>query len=365
MSGHVTAGLFNSSLDGVARAHFKRGTARSIAGDLECSLDDSVNSALEAFLIAPRVVFKIAGENAVLALLMSILGQKRVQGLLEEGSVEFVLWPAQSSDMVAVGTTDISALKRGDPEESCKAGLALTKALKPADQRRMMWLALNRTKLAAEEPQDEAWRTAQILLGRDKAGEMPGDSAADETLAAGNRAISTLASSLFEAAVLIENGLDLYEAGDTWRVMTAIPSKFEYSAGSLKAAEHILRSAKLPSVRELLKAKLLVPEDVVKLRNNSATKNFREWLWGLSGSAEPLQANDLYAALLATASSQATLERSWFRAATISCVSLPDGYPTEAISPMDTSGREGLSYLDALTEAMRSGRQPRRFSYLE
>jgi hypothetical protein len=80
-------------------------------------------SAAEALMVAPRVTFKVYGENVVLAVLARMFGAKGVEQLMDEGAVEFVLWrpivtQVMSEDLLAQGLSPLAYGNTNNPEHS-------------------------------------------------------------------------------------------------------------------------------------------------------------------------------------------------------------------------------------------------------
>ena len=85
--------LFSTALDEIATAWHKNPTAPAGAEPLVRQLLAVEGLAVaEGLIMAPRLSFRVNGENVVLCRLIDLFGIGGVERLLEEKAIEFVLW---------------------------------------------------------------------------------------------------------------------------------------------------------------------------------------------------------------------------------------------------------------------------------
>src|SRR5580704_9870290 len=87
----IPKSLFSKGLDDVATRWLKN-TAPADERMIGRLVALEGLGAMEALVFAPRVSFKVYGENVVLALLTNALGVGAMEELLRAGDVEFILW---------------------------------------------------------------------------------------------------------------------------------------------------------------------------------------------------------------------------------------------------------------------------------
>jgi hypothetical protein len=139
---------FNKELDTFCRTY--------MFSDRPVSLTDNVafpsraklldRTIFEQLLIFDSVAFKVSGENVPLAMLISRIGLKGVEKLLEEDALKFVLWQQDVFSLVdpvdgvhPLASGNLSSETHADPEKSIEVGLGfLTNPIPPMRRKRLV-----------------------------------------------------------------------------------------------------------------------------------------------------------------------------------------------------------------------------------
>jgi hypothetical protein len=98
---YLPKALFDVDLDAVTQAHVKNAVADP-TGSLAVRLRQLPQSLSDALMFAPKLTFKVTGDNAPLAALVQSFGAAAVEELLRNEDIDFVLW----RDNVAVTLGD-------------------------------------------------------------------------------------------------------------------------------------------------------------------------------------------------------------------------------------------------------------------
>jgi hypothetical protein len=117
-------------------------------------------AAIEAMMFAPRISFKVYGENVVLAMLTNALGVDAMEELLRAGDVEFILWRSfpvhWDKEVLQPGLRPLAGLRltdkaHSDPLESVELGLrGWGRDLSSDAVKRLAKVAADRTTVVAD-----------------------------------------------------------------------------------------------------------------------------------------------------------------------------------------------------------------------
>jgi hypothetical protein len=387
----VPKAVFDSSID---RATFPYVNAlgKYRIGDLGPAVSDlSIRagpSIAEALIVAPRVTFKVFGENTALALLVSVFGTAGVEQLLRHDSVEFVIWNfriMRQTDYAPVGYSRkqmdhyrrqnalpiITTRPRPheynfyeDAEASALAGLRLVPDLAKKSIARLARLAAEKT-IIPEFPgtSDLAYWLVIDALAR---GEVFLDNVRlqPETITWTLRRVDyiyRLMTYVEEAYFLLRHELDVFENPGTWCALLDVMRQLHSSHEVLHTAEEILRVERIPSIRSLVRTGQLSARGVLRLREESATRAFREWLWTRPDPADAASVLAEYARVLKSAQ----VEKPMFRAArvlSLSALASSLATATGADFVGSVAVATGVGLIDELVRRVLKGRSPRRFS---
>ncbi len=383
----VPKAIFNVEVDAVALSFLKRPDLPETA-ESKAAYASALLSIGEALMIAPRVTFKVYGENVVLAVLTRVFGAKEVERLMEEGAIEFVLWRplilqpeekllAQGISPLTYGNT--SNAVHADPEASCIAGMKWHPEL---DRRVRRSLGRRAAKHMASTPDEAPKQAVEAVLNAYRDGRLrdlgfdPGTP--EHTLGQEDRnRLHKLADDLAESAILFEREWDLYEDEATWKTMLKVAEEVRSSGKVIKTVEEILRTESLPAIRDLIFTKSLSFQDVLEMRSRPEVLAFQEWLWAKPDPADAPAVIDAYAALVAKDSKTKLADRGWFQIVRILGVAFAGGAvggvlagPAGAAAGATVGfaaanlGSAGVSYIDLLVDRIAKGRNPRRFASL-
>ncbi|CAN96446.1 hypothetical protein predicted by Glimmer/Critica [Sorangium cellulosum So ce56] len=376
--------LYTTGFDELASRWFKNPKAPSkLAPAVILGAAAETLHVSEALLLSPAVCCHVYGENVPLCLLIRIFGVEGVEQLLEESSLQFLLWrpmvlywPLEQKQKI----TGIDPLAAGnhsdpahsDPQASVEMGLRGWSGLPWAKLERLAKLAAERTHLpAANVPHDAigAVRSAydggalqRFGFDKNKSREKLDD--------AGRKRLSGLAEDIAKGIVLYDMEFDLHESDWAWRQLLRF-GEIVNDSGVFEAVEKGLILEHLPSIPRLLAQNIITPQDVVRLRNDPATLEFRQWLWG---QPNPRDAEAVAKAWLASIHGKPLKDRVWFKHVRLSTFSALGGIVGTAIgSPeglvagtlVGAALNQTLGAVDTFgLEKMLSKPSPRRFADL-
>ena len=375
------SGLFSTTLDEIATAWHKNPGAPDEAKRLMqqlLALESLVVA--EGLLLAPKLSFKVYGENVVLCRLIDAFGEAGVQRLLEEDAIEFVLWRPLIAhwDKPLEGVFPIVAGKQTsaphcDPEVSAKLGLEGWSKEPVKDIKGLVRLAAERTRVPEESLPHSA---VAVLRSAIEAGVFHEDGL-DPTTPWHEipkpklHALTQLAEDMVEAAVVLKAGLDFREPQKSWESLLKTTAAFRSSGGLHETAEAILRLEALPNIPELILKRAVSFQDIVEIRNSEATKEFREWLWANPDPSDAKAVGEQYLAAMKPNIDLA--DKGWFKTARITTLTAITTAGGAALGGA-VAGTPGViaggalslagSLIDAfgLERLFKSKRNPRRFA---
>ena len=278
----------------------------------------------EGLLLAPKLSFKVYGENVVLCRLIDSFGEEGVRRLLEEDAIEFVLWrpllaymekPLEGVFPIVAGKQTSAA--HSDPEASAKLGLEGWSKDPVKDMDGLVRVAAEHTRL----PEESLPHTAVAVLrsaieaGTFKSDGLDPSTPWHEIPKPKLQALNRLADDMVEAAVVLKAGLDFRDPQRSWDSLLKTTAAFRSSGGLHETAETVLRLEALPNIPQLILKKALSFQDIVEIRNSDATKEFRDWLWA---NPDPSDAKAVGEKYLASMKPNIDLaDKGWFKTARI------------------------------------------------
>jgi hypothetical protein len=347
-NGRLPKGLFSTGLDDIVEKLLKSAAPAPNEPEMRLELARRGLAAAEALVLAPKVTFKVYGENVVLAVLAKAIGPKGIRELLEEGAVEFTLWqsfpvywsetpgkPMPKGVHPLAGMTLTSEPHR-DPFASAELGLrGWAPWMLPSDAKPIARLAAERTSVVDAKSGDIACRKvlaayeAGLLLPRG----FDGSIAYDEMTDAQRSQLAAIASDLHRVAVAFGQELDVHEDEGGWSALTAACARLQAPERVVEVGERVIRLERIPSISQLLLFQVLSHADIPSLRRRKETKEFRKWLWS---QPDPTDAAKVSEAYLAEMAPRVDLkDKRWFKAARISVVgALGSALGTVAAGPV-------------------------------
>ncbi len=322
--------LYSTGLDDVASRWLKN-TQPADQRQINADIKREVVAAAEALMIAPRVCFRVYGENVVLVLLIRAFGVKEVERLLEEHALEFHLWSHQiftieDVNLVRQGLNPLAAGGRpttavhSDPEPSAQEGLAKWGASLNLDRkvrRHLARLVAKRTTLPSTWISEWAVNRTTVAYANGEIESLGFDSNVPlhEAPPAQWKQLSSLAAKFATTADLMEHEYDLYQSAETWETLLSLFSQLMARDRTRAVTEQILAFHHLPSIPRLLTDGVVSIRDIPRLRAKQETADFRAWLWA---QPDPLNAEAVAQAYLAALDPRINVtEKRWFKAAHI------------------------------------------------
>lgn len=326
----VPKALFTTALDEIATAwHKNRSAPRQAEGLVRRLLALESLSVAEGLLLAPRLSFRVHGENVVLCRLIDTFGIAGVERLLEEDAIQFVLWrplvgrwvtPQEGLFPLAGGNLNSAA--HTDPVASVELGLKGWSNQSFEKVRRLAKLAAERTSLPDEQVPLTAVAVvrAAVEAGRFEKDGLPASTPWHKFANEGIERVTRLAERIVEATVVLNAGHDFLDGKDTWEPFVRVSAAFQSSGALHETAEHVLRLEGLPNIPALILKGGLKIEEVVALRATDATKEFRRWLWSQPSPADAKAVSEAYLAKIKP--SAKTSDKAWFKTARVSTISV-------------------------------------------
>lgn len=377
----IPKSLFSKGLDDVATKWLKNATSADERMIRRLVALEGL-AAMEALVFAPRVSFKVYGENVVLAVLTNALGVDAIEELLRAGDVEFVLWrsfPVQwQKEVLQPGLRPLAGLRltdkaHSDPLESVELGLRGWGKGLPADAlKRLANLAAERTIVVAEDLGDKAVQRVVHAYESGLLAKRGFDAAEDmASLSIERRSqLALLANDLAEGVVAFEGDYDFHEGGTNWKTLVDACARVQAQSGIVESVESVLELERMPSIPDLLLRGVIAHTDIVAIRQHRETEEFRKWLWS---QPDPANAKDVGEAYLAAMAPRVDLkDKAWFKAARISAVGIAGsvvgavlGGPLGGAAgfAVGTAAGVAVSQLDGFWgDKLLAGTNPRRFA---
>jgi hypothetical protein len=373
--------LFSKGLDSVATKWLKN-TAPADDATINREVALAGLAAMEALLFAPRVSFKVYGENVVLALLTNALGARAVEDLLRAGDLEFVLWrsfPVRwSKEQLQPGLKPLAGLTltdkaHSDPLESAELGLrGWGKPLASSDRQRLAKAAAERTVVVATDLGQKAVQRVEhayesgLLAARGFKAEEEMASLSSER----RSQLATLAEDLAEGVVAFEGDYDFHESAESWKVLVDACARVQGQSNVIESAESVLSLEGIPDVPTLIARGIVKHKDIVTIRRSPEAVEFRRWLWSQSDPADARSVGEAY--LAAMAPKIDLKDQTWFKAARVSVMNIVGSVVGAALAgplggaagfAVSTVAGLALSHLDAFWgDKLLAGTNPRRFA---
>lgn len=376
--------LFSTGFDDIATAWHKNPTAPESAVNLvKLAMALEGLSVAEGLIVAPKMSFRVYGENVVLCRLIDTFGIAGVEQLLEEDAIEFVLWrglilhfenpPKGLLFPLAHGNLNTPA--HCDPQASVELGLKGWSQRAPADLTRISKLAIERTRLP---PEDLPKRTVDFVREALKSGQLassgfdpctpPHELSRDQVVK-----LSQVSERILEGAIAVDGGYDFHDTKDTWDTLVRMTSALRGSDALHETLDEVLRLEGLPNIPGLIMKGALAHKDIVAMRSSAATTEFREWLWSQPSPSDSKAVGEKYLAAMKPGAN--AVDKTWFKAMRVTSVSvvgtavgslagLPFG-PSGAVAAAAIGGAVGLATSLADTfglEHLLRSANPRRFA---
>jgi hypothetical protein len=262
----------------------------------------------EALVLGDGVALKITGENTVLALLVRYFGAEAIRELIDRKVIMFVAQrhdAAYLQDSSARQLPDGSAVPPGNPvfaaidyagfEPDVFTGQAFDgqQAALSALQRHRAELGIDRSELRAMT-RTAARHTRIVPFDRlseitNRVGKAYSDGSlsvlglspdiAREKNEYQDHACVSLIDRIAYCETLLDFDLNDYQMPDRWEDLRTFTAQVTSGNEVLRSVDHIVRLRGVADIRSLFRAGVFAFGDVVRIREHSATKAFRRWLW--------------------------------------------------------------------------------------
>jgi len=312
--------LFVTSLDRLATKYYKRPAGPDEA-EAQRDAARAIIKVAEGLLVAPKLTFKVEGENVVLAILINAFGADAVERLLRTKAIEFLQWteqvlylPEPNPGINPLGSMTFSNVEHVNPEVSCEKGLQWLKKKPDRQQSRtLIRLAVKNTRtnskpLAADVVKTtinhyEEGHLQSIGLGPD----IPMFKLSENKL----KELAGISESMFDAAVMLDHRLDLFEDTKTWDVLNLLGTCARSKERVLYTTNNILEIERCPAIDRLLLERVIGLDEIVDLRRHKAVEEYRSWLWS---QPDPTNAEEVTRAYTAAVLRGERLwETKWFK----------------------------------------------------
>lgn len=263
----VPKSLFSPDLDDIAEKLFKNNHHLSNERELRRELARRGLAAAEALVLAPKVTFRVTGENVVLAVLAKAVGPKGIRELLEEGGLDFILWQSSTGHLVTspekpapkgilpLVPMSFTTEPHKDPLASAEMGLrGWAPWMLASDAKAIARLAADRTSLVkpdlapltCDKVHDAYAKGLLRSHGFDPALHF------DDMTEAQRTKLSHFADDLHRMAVVLGHDLEVLDDEPGWSALKAACSRLEDANRILQVGESVNRLERLPSISQLL-----------------------------------------------------------------------------------------------------------------
>jgi hypothetical protein len=262
----------------------------------------------EALMIGDGVALSIKGENAHLAYLVRMFGAHATSELIRRGAIEFVGegdQPGFAVDPSTLRHADGTPVPPGnplmvtfkwadrEPEVYGTAGLdaeaSATLALRrfagelTLDRRDIRELSRRVAKRTHIVPLDPVSKVAARVSGAYATGDLEclglSPKIARDTNVYQDKAVFDLAARVNRVENLLDFELDQYQMPEQWGDIANFTREASSGGEVLRSVDRIMELRHAADLRALFRDRVLRVEDIPTLREHSATKNVRRWLW--------------------------------------------------------------------------------------
>lgn len=377
----VPRALYTTGFNDIANRWHKRPNApNELVNAIQLEMILEGFRVAEGLIIAPSVCSHVFGENVVLCRLIDGFGVKGVEQLLEEGALQFILWRPMIVHLVnrlegiePILGSNHDSLPHCDPEASVEMGLKGWLGLPWDKVSRVAKLAIERTHLPAKNVPRDAVNAVKDAYDRGALRKLGFDPNIPRYRLDKERRgiLSGMAEGIAMGGVLRGLEFDIHESAVAWKqVMRA--QDIVKGDGIVKAVEQGLRVENLPNIPALMAQRIFSMQDIVKLRQNSATQELRKWLWE---QPDPHNAEEVAKAWLATITDKPLKDKTWFKAVRLSvaaAVGVAAGAAAVAVAGPVAGGVAGSAALGGVlgaadtfgVEKLLAKPSPRRFADL-
>jgi hypothetical protein len=251
------------------------------------------------------ISFKVYGENIPMVILLNLFGSKKLEALIEQGALKFILWNQMLTYMVD-NVPGLDPLQHGtyntpahsDPEESIKLGFNwLTKQLRTSDKKNLTRKIRDIYSLPDAKLSEKAVDLSKSVYESGKLkpyGLTPEASSFRDLDVNGRKKLCHCAEEILQYSHLVNNNMTSYSKFEFYQI-------FDDSNNKIHKAANLQRDFnKLNKLENIPDLQILFPEvsdpfkKIIKLRNKSSSKKFRTWISECHDSASGIEITKEY-----------------------------------------------------------------------
>ena len=290
--------ILNSDLNSFARKYLVLGpdlTAEELA-NFSNTHTVVVASTLEQLMLFDKVSIKVYGENVPLTMLINQLGLNRVEKLIDEGALEFLLW----TPMVGYNVTELPGilpLMSGnttssvhvDPEESATTGLQwLSNGL---SERQAKGLIKKVRDIYRIPDKEFARNSANLVMDAYKSNRlaeygMPMTKDLANLTLDERKQLSGYAQTILETTILSSLKYSSFENYNDFLLSSSTFARIEAAIKIKENANKILTLENIPDLKSVFIEENINLDKLLKLRAKNDARRFREWLFSVSTSSD-------------------------------------------------------------------------------
>lgn len=284
--------VFNASFNTFARKYLVSGNGEDEAfleKTFQSQYYECLSDVLEQLLLFDKVSIKVYGENIVLAVLIDALGTKQVLDLVDSGAIEFLLWTpglftTTNDDLMGkimpIQSGNLNTSVHTDPVESISTGLKWSRKIKKNDAKKLIAKVANVYQVPDKQFPHDAAKLVMSAYSTNKLDDLGLKCEKDITLLnyEERSKLLSLGSSVLETAILSNYDYSSFGNYSYYTVSKKSFDNIRRATGVYNGFEDVIKTESLPNIRQLLFAGKISPTDILKLRQNKVSIEFRKWL---------------------------------------------------------------------------------------
>lgn len=242
----------------------------------------------EELLLFDSIHYKVWGENVPLTFLYNRLGYKRLIELLENGTINFVLWKNEIMHMVKpqpplipILSFEANSKPHTDPEESATLGLNWVRgSIAEKHKREIVKKASAQYVVPSYDKTTDALAMIKASYARNELESLgfPASIPLPELPLDKVKELTTIAAACNEIAILSADNISLYQTPTHLKLLSKRFDLLQESGRIRTNFAELLKLERVLDISELILKKHLTLDRVCKLRGSSSSDRFRKWL---------------------------------------------------------------------------------------
>lgn len=289
--GKLNSNVFYPRLNDFCRKYFVQGAnpTRQEIQNIAPALRQVQEDIFENFLLFDKVSFKVFGENIPLTLLLRFFEIKRLEELIEQEAIDFILWTPTILTLVdnIKGVNPIASGVHNsgphcDPEQSLELGFNWMQQPPKRSVRRSLVRKLRDVYRLPDHslPHDAAaFITSGFHGGKLSAyGLDPKEKEYDSLTSIDKKTLALCAEDLLEYSFILANQMTSISKGEYFNFFCESKRKISLATDTSTAFNEICRIEDFPDLKALFSQIENPFQKIVSLRNKRASVKFRKWL---------------------------------------------------------------------------------------